>query len=44
MSARELLKAGARWVVGNGRKVKFWQDAWLKNLPGGPHMVHPTCQ
>lgn len=35
MSARELVKEGSRWVVGNGRKVKFWKDAWVKDLPGG---------
>lgn len=35
ISARELLKEGSRWVVGNGRKVKFWKDPWLKALPRG---------
>lgn len=35
LSAREYLKEGFMWVVGNGRKVKFWKDTWLKALSEG---------
>ncbi|KAF8390857.1 hypothetical protein HHK36_023156 [Tetracentron sinense] len=30
---RELLKRGLRWVLGNGRTVKFWTDVWIGNAP-----------
>ncbi|KAF4402836.1 hypothetical protein G4B88_010288 [Cannabis sativa] len=26
---RKILKEGARWRVGNGRKIKVWEDKWL---------------
>lgn len=35
MSAKNLVREGARWVVGDGRSTHFWKDAWLSNLPGG---------
>ena len=35
VGARELLRLGSRWVVGNGSTVRFWQDKWLPSLPGG---------
>lgn len=22
---------GIKWVVGNGRKIRFWKDQWLGN-------------
>lgn len=27
--ARELLKQGIRWRIGDGRQVKVWKDGWL---------------
>lgn len=27
------LKFGYRWVVGNGRKTRFWEDIWFGTSP-----------
>lgn len=29
----ELFQRGSYWRVRNGKKVRFWQDVWLDNLP-----------
>lgn len=29
MEAKELLKQGLRWRIGNGEKVRVWGEAWL---------------
>lgn len=29
MVAKETIKAGSRWLIGNGRKVNIWHDRWL---------------
>lgn len=29
LSARDLVKKGSRWTIGNGRKVRIWKDNWL---------------
>ena len=29
MATKETIKAGSRWLVGNGRKVNIWHDRWL---------------
>jgi hypothetical protein len=29
MWAAEATKLGYRWKIGNGRKIKFWEDNWL---------------
>ncbi|CAI8616380.1 unnamed protein product [Vicia faba] len=34
LSARDLVKKGARWRIGNGKKVKILNDCWLPNNPG----------
>lgn len=41
MSARELLKEGSRWILGDGRTVRFWKDSWLEGLPGGRILSRP---
>ena len=30
MGAKSLLKEGLQWRIGNGRKVKVWEDKWLQ--------------
>ena len=37
----DLIKSGLKWCVGNGDKIKFWNDNWLgdfsiRNLIKGP--------
>ena len=27
--AREVIKMGSRWVIGNGRRVHIWNDKWI---------------
>ncbi len=34
LSARELIQAGTRWNIGDGRFVRVWDDKWLPCLPG----------
>ena len=29
MAARDILEKGMRWIIGNGKKVKIWEDRWL---------------
>jgi hypothetical protein len=29
--ATQAARLGIRWVVGNGKKVRFWEDCWLGN-------------
>lgn len=29
LAAREVLKTGVRWQVGNGKHINIWSDAWL---------------
>ncbi|KAF5469111.1 hypothetical protein F2P56_013207 [Juglans regia] len=33
MDARELVKRGTRWRVGNGEAIKIWEDKWVPKLP-----------
>ena len=33
MWAAKALKFGYRWVVGNGRKIRFWEDIWFGTSP-----------
>lgn len=28
---REVVLSGMSWVVGDGRKIRFWKDKWLFN-------------
>lgn len=30
---REVVAPGTRWILGNGRQVRFWKDHWLLNEP-----------
>ncbi|KAG7533623.1 Ribonuclease H domain [Arabidopsis thaliana x Arabidopsis arenosa] len=30
---KEVVTRGSRWVVGDGREVRFWTDKWLSNEP-----------
>jgi ribonuclease HI len=29
----ELTSANSRWLIGDGKTAKFWEDKWLSNLP-----------
>ena len=29
MAAREVIKEGYRWVIGNGRNVHIWNNRWI---------------
>uniref|UniRef100_A0A0A9B169 Reverse transcriptase zinc-binding domain-containing protein n=1 Tax=Arundo donax TaxID=35708 RepID=A0A0A9B169_ARUDO len=31
--ATQALKFGYRWMVGNGKKVRFWEDTWFGTAP-----------
>jgi hypothetical protein len=31
VSAKDMLEVGARWSVGNGAKIRIWQDRWIPN-------------
>ena len=31
--AREFVKQGIRWKVGNGHTISFWLDSWCHELP-----------
>ena len=33
LGIREVVVPGASWVLGDGRKVRFWKDKWLLNEP-----------
>lgn len=30
---KEVIAKGVTWKLGNGRKVRFWEDPWLFNKP-----------
>ena len=27
--ARDIIEQGSRWLIGNGEKVRMWEDRWL---------------
>ena len=29
LAARDVLEKGMRWIIGNGKNVKIWEDRWL---------------
>jgi hypothetical protein len=31
MQAKEVVRMGARWRIGNGNKVRIWKDGWIPN-------------
>lgn len=33
IKGQDVLKRGLKWVIGNGRTVKFWIDVWIGNAP-----------
>lgn len=32
INARSVLERGMRWCIGDGKKVRIWQDPWLPEL------------
>lgn len=34
LAARDILKRGVRWVVGNGESIDIWKDPWVPTVPG----------
>jgi ribonuclease HI len=47
LSSRELVKEGLVWRVGNGRKVRIWEDRWLPSpafkILTTPSILNPTA-
>lgn len=41
LAGRELLAQGLIWHIGNGEKVKIWEDAWLPHF-GGTKIYSPV--
>jgi hypothetical protein len=33
MWATQAVRFGYKWIIGNGRSVKFWEDVWFGNSP-----------
>ena len=33
MSVKDWYVKGTSWSLGNGTKIKFWQDVWIDNCP-----------
>jgi len=31
MGTRDVIEKGSKWRIGNGEKVKIWQDNWLSS-------------
>ncbi|KAL0014096.1 hypothetical protein SO802_001165 [Lithocarpus litseifolius] len=40
MAAKEIIEAGSRWLIGNGRKVHIWRDRWLPS-PDSFRVISP---
>ncbi|XP_058776202.1 uncharacterized protein LOC131650515 [Vicia villosa] len=34
LSARELIHKGSRWRIGDGERVRIWQDRWIPDVAG----------
>jgi hypothetical protein len=47
LGSRELVKEGLVWRVGNGRKVRIWEDRWLSSpafkILTTPSILNPTA-
>lgn len=44
LSARDLVRNGSHWVIGNGRTTWIWKDRWVEGLPGGCLRYVPPTQ
>ena len=33
MSVVKAIKFGFRWKIGDGKKIKFWEDTWFHTFP-----------
>ena len=40
LAAQQILEKGIRWQVGNGKKIKIWQDRWLPT-PSSYKVISP---
>ncbi|KAG2293266.1 hypothetical protein Bca52824_039935 [Brassica carinata] len=36
IQAQKLLKTGSKWIVGNGKDIRVWEDNWIKTKPSSP--------
>lgn len=49
MAAKPVVKGGIRWLVGDGRSIKTWEDAWIPSMESGrvlsprPEQVGGIC-
>lgn len=32
ISAREVVKEGGRWIVGDGKSIRIWKDVWMPSM------------
>ena len=43
--AKEIVKKWMRWNVGNGQKIRIWEDKWIPNSPSSkvisPRVLYP---
>jgi hypothetical protein len=41
LQARNVIRSGARWRVGNGNTIRIWHDMWLPNPSAGVPVTPP---
>ena len=39
LAAKNIIKEGSRWVVGDGRSIEIWEARWLSSLVSGKAMT-----
>lgn len=42
LKSRDQLKEGVRWNIGNGPKVRIWEDKWLQTTIGSTSLPLPS--
>ncbi|XP_075654672.1 uncharacterized protein LOC142624806 [Castanea sativa] len=44
MAAKEIVKQGSRWVIGNGKRVHIWEDRTLVSFKVVKHFIWRACK